>query len=77
MRSMKSVNMPRPDNAEQGAVAVHTTKGERFVDSLLEQDWENVGRRLNKNARYRAITSSKVTEVTGREQALSGMKIIF
>lgn len=54
-----------------------TTIGERFVNSLLAQDWNGVRQHLAGDIRYRGVTTSTVTEVTGRDEAVAGLQIIF
>lgn len=55
----------------------NTTTGERFVESLLAQDWDAAGVQLAERVRYRGVTTSRVTQVTGRDEALAGLQLIF
>lgn len=53
------------------------TVGERFVQALLEQDWEEIGGQLADSVRYRGITTSGAAQYDGKGPAITGLQNIF
>jgi hypothetical protein len=53
------------------------TVGGRFVQALLDQDWEKVSSQLAENVAYRAITTSQVAQSNDDKQAIAGLQSIF